>query len=154
VESPLVFMDHAVGGDDDLYRAGHALSVGDRGFLDAEGFLYLVGREKRMIVTSGKNVFPEEIERALETHPAIAAAAVLGLPDARRGERMLALVALRPNARVRRARLVAHLRGMLPLAQVPRHYAPLARWPRTASGKSDFAALARLWAAGRCERLA
>ena len=106
-----------------------------------------------MIVTSGKNVFPEEIERALETHPAVAAAAVLGLPDARRGERLLALVSLRPNARVRRAQLVAHLRPALPLAKVPRAYAAVARWPRTSSGKSDFAALTRLWTAGKCEPL-
>jgi long-chain acyl-CoA synthetase len=151
VESPLVFMGYAVGGEDDLYRAGRALSVGDRGFLDAHGFLYLVGREKRMIVTSGKNVFPEEIERALESHPAIAAAAVLGLPDVRRGERLLALVSLRRNARVRRAQLVAHLRRALPLAKVPRAYAAVAPWPRTSSGKSDFTALARAWGAGLCE---
>src|SRR5262249_38231871 len=154
VESPFVFIGYALGGEADLYRAGEALSVGDRGYLDADGFLYLVGREKRMIVTSGKNVFPEEIERALETHPAVAAAAGLGLPDARRGERLLALVALRPNARARRARLVAYLRGMLPLSKVPRLYAAVAPWPRTSSGKSDFATLARLWDAGRCERLA
>jgi long-chain acyl-CoA synthetase len=153
VESPFVFMGYAAGGEPDLYRTGDALSVGDRGFLDDAGYLYLVGREGRMIVTSGKNVFPEEIERALETHPAVAAAAVLGLPDARRGERLLALVSLRPNTRVRRAQLVAHLRPALPLAKVPRAYAAVARWPRTSSGKSDFAALTRLWTAGKCEPL-
>jgi long-chain acyl-CoA synthetase len=153
VESPFVFMGYAAGGEQDLYRAGDALSVGDRGYLDDDGYLYLVGREGRMIVTSGKNVFPEEIERALERHPAVAAAAVLGLPDARRGERLLALVSLRPNTRVRRAQLVAHLRPALPLAKVPRAYAAVARWPRTSSGKSDFAALARLWTAGKCEPL-
>jgi len=153
VESPLVFSGYAVGGEDDLYRAGNALSVGDRGFIDADGFLYLVGRERRMIVTAGKNVFPEEIERALEAHPAIAAAAVLGEPDARRGERLIALVSLRPRARVQRAQLVAHLRRALPLYKVPRVWAAVARWPRTSSGKSDFAALARCWHSGRCERL-
>ena len=154
VESAQVFMGYAVGGEDDLYRAGNALSVGDRGFLDARGFLYLVGRERRMIVTSGKNVFPEEIERALETHPAIAAAAVLGLPDARRGERLVALVSFRPNARAARTKLIAHLRRSLPLYKVPHAWAAVARWPRTSSGKSDFAALARRWRAGNCEPLA
>jgi long-chain acyl-CoA synthetase len=54
---------------------------------------------------------------------------------------------------VRRAQLVAHLRPALPLAKVPRAYAAVARWPRTSSGKSDFAALARLWTAGKCEPL-
>jgi long-chain acyl-CoA synthetase len=153
VESPLVFSGYATGGDDDLYSAGDAVSVGDRGRLDAAGFLYLVGREKRMIVTSGKNVFPEEIERALETHPAVAGAAVLGLPDVKRGERLLALVSLRNKARARRTQLIAHLRRSLPAYKVPRIWATVARWPRTASGKSDFAALARLWRDGAWTRL-
>jgi long-chain acyl-CoA synthetase len=153
VESPLVFSGYAVGGEDDLYRAGNAVSVGDRGRLDAKGFLYLEGREKRMIVTSGKNIFPEEVERALETHPSVAAAAVLGLADAKRGERMVALLRLRPQARPRAAQLIAHLRRTLPLYKVPRVYAVAGRWPRTASGKSDFAALHRLWSAGAWERL-
>jgi long-chain acyl-CoA synthetase len=153
VESPLVFSGYAVGGEDDLYRAGNAISVGDRGRLDAQGFLYLEGREKRMIVTSGKNVFPEEIERALETHPSVAAAAVLGLPDAKRGERMVALVLPRHAVRARPAQLIAHLRRALPLYKVPRVYAAVHAWPRIASGKSDFAALHRLWNAGACEQL-
>jgi long-chain acyl-CoA synthetase len=153
VESPLVFMGYAVGGEDDLYRAGNAVSVGDRGRLDANGFLYLEGREKRMIVTSGKNIFPEEVERALERHACVAAAAVLGLADAKRGERMVALVRLRPQARPRAAQLIAHLRRTLPLYKVPRVYAAVGAWPRTASGKSDFAALRRLWSARAWERL-
>jgi long-chain acyl-CoA synthetase len=153
VASPLVFSGYAVGGDDDLYRAGDAVSVGDRGRLDAKGFLYLEGREKRMIVTSGKNIFPEEVERALETHAAVAAAAVLGLADAKRGERMVALLRLRRSARVRAAQLIAHLRRTLPLYKVPRVYAVVGAWPRTLSGKSGFAALRRLWTAGAWERL-
>jgi long-chain acyl-CoA synthetase len=153
VASPLLFSGYAVGGEDDLYRAGDTVSVGDRGRLDARGFLYLEGREKRMIVTSGKNIFPEEVERALETHACVAAAAVLGLADAKRGERMVALVRLRPKARPRAAQLIAHLRRTLPLYKVPRVYAVVGAWPRTASGKSDFAALHRLWSAGAWERL-
>jgi len=153
VESPLVFSGYATGGEDDLYRAGNALSVGDRGWLDAAGFLYLVGREKRMIVTSGKNVFPEEIERVLESHPAVAAAAVLGLPDAKRGERLLALVSWRGKARPHRAQMIAHLRRRMPAYKVPLLWANVARWPRTSSGKSDFAALERLWRAGACAKL-
>jgi long-chain acyl-CoA synthetase len=153
VESPLVFSGYAVGGEDDLYRAGDAVSVGDRGRLDANGFLYLEGREKRMIVTSGKNIFPEEVERALESHAGVAAAAVLGLADAKRGERMVALLRLRPKARARAAQLIAHLRRTLPLYKVPRVYAVVGAWPRTASGKSDFAALRRLWTVRAWERL-
>jgi long-chain acyl-CoA synthetase len=154
VESPLLFSGYAVGGEDDLYRAGNAISVGDRGRLDADGFLYLVGREKRMIVTSGKNIFPEEIERVLESHPAVAAAAVLGMPDAKRGERLVAILSLRPCTRASPATLIAHLRRVLALYKVPRVYATVSAWPRTASGKSDFAALHLLWNTPACERLA
>ena len=153
VESPLVFSGYAVGGEGDLYLAGAALSVGDMGTMDADGFLYLAGREKRMIVTSGKNLFPEEIERVLERHGAVAAAAVLGVPDAKRGERLVALVLFRGEARVQRASLIAHARRALPLYKVPRLYGAVAEWPRTPSGKSDFGALRGLWQAGNCERL-
>src|SRR5262249_12718463 len=104
-------------------------------------------------ITSGKNMFPEEIERALETHPAVAAAAVLGVPDAKRGERPVALIKLRPRARARASEFIAHLRRLGPMEKIPRTYATPPHWPRTLSGKSDFAALARVWQAGRCEPL-
>ena len=71
VESPFLFMNYACGESSDLLRQGEAISVGDIGFLDTQGFLHLVGRASRKIVTSGKNVYPEEIERVLECHPAV-----------------------------------------------------------------------------------
>lgn len=103
VASPFLFTDYATGDSPDLSVLGDEASVGDMGFLDAAGFLHLVGRARRMIVTAGKNLFPEEVERVLETHPAITAAAVLGVPDGKRGERLVAVLALaegrRPRAR-------------------------------------------------------
>lgn len=152
-ESPFLFSGYAAGGEGDLYRADGAMSVGDIGRMDAEGFLYLIGREKRMIVTSGKNLFPEEVEHVLERHPAIAAAAVMGVSDARRGERLVAVIALAEGARASRAALIAHARAALPLYKVPRLYYRTARWPRTPSGKTDFDALRRLWENGDCAAL-
>lgn len=154
VESPFVFSGYALGDGDEVFQLGRAVSVGDLGFLDANGFLHLVGRSRRMIVTSGKNLYPEEIERVLERHPAVATAAVFGVPDAKRGERLVALLSLRPEARPSRAALVAHARHMLPLYKVPRRYGLVVGWPRTRSGKSDFAALYRLWRQGAFEGLA
>ncbi|MFS8035834.1 AMP-binding protein [Xanthobacter sp. AM11] len=148
VESPFVFSGYATGESADLVRHGAALSVGDMGFLDAAGFLHLVGRAKRMIVTSGKNLYPEEVERLLERHPAVRAAAVLGLADGLRGERLHALLAVEAGAAVTRAELMAFLKPLLPAFKVPRRYARVAAWPLTASGKTDFAALARLGPSG------
>lgn len=149
VESPFLFMNYANGGSPDLIVQDGALSVGDIGFLDGGGFLHLVGRAARKIVTSGKNVYPEEIERVLERHPAIAAAAVTGIADAQRGERLAALVSLRPGATATRAALISHVRLALPLYKVPRLYGVVAEWPLTRSGKTDFESLAAAWAAGR-----
>jgi long-chain acyl-CoA synthetase len=154
VDSPLVFSGYALGGEEDVFRVGRAISVGDLGHLDADGFLHLAGRSKRMIVSAGKNLYPEEIERVLEQHATIAAAAVFGMPDAKRGERLVALVSVQPEARLSRATLIAYARGRLPLYKVPRAYGVVADWPRTRSGKSDFPALHRLWCQGAFERLA
>jgi long-chain acyl-CoA synthetase len=154
VDSPLIFSGYALGGEGDILRAGRAISVGDLGYLDRGGFLHLVGRSNRMIVTSGKNLYPEEIEHVLEQHPTIGAAAVFGVPDAKRGERLVALLSVRPDARPSRAALIAYARRTLPLYKVPRVYGAVADWPRTRSGKSDLAALHRLWREGCIERLA
>ncbi|MFG1286991.1 AMP-binding protein [Xanthobacter versatilis] len=145
VESPFLFQDYATGDSADLLRHGPEISVGDMGRLDAAGFLTLAGRAKRMIVTSGKNLYPEEVERQLELHPAIATAAVMGVPDGKRGERLVAFIQPEDGAQMTRADLVAWLRPRLALFKVPRLYARVARWPLTASGKTDFAAVARLW---------
>ncbi|WP_245313221.1 AMP-binding protein [Bradyrhizobium macuxiense] len=152
VESPFLFMNYACGEASDLLRQGGAMSVGDIGFLDPEGFLHLVGRASRKIVTSGKNVYPEEIERVLERHPAIAAAAVLGAPDASRGERLIALVHTRLDATVAAPELIAHLRAALPLYKVPRVYASVSEWPLTRSGKTDFDRLRQAWTTGTIAR--
>jgi long-chain acyl-CoA synthetase len=152
VESPFLFMNYACGETDDRLRHGEAISVGDVGFLDPRGFLHLVGRASRQIVTSGKNVYPEEIERVLECHPAVASAAVLGVPDSGRGERLIALVNVRADAVVTAAELISYLREALPLYKVPRIYASVAEWPLTRSGKTDFDGLRRAWTAGAMTR--
>ncbi len=122
-------------------------------FIDDGGFLHLVGRQNRMIVTSGKNVYPEEIEAVLQGFPGVRAASVFGAPDARRGERIVAVILLEDGARTSRRDLSAHLRARLPLAFVPRIIVRMTEWRWTASGKTDHGAVRALWESGATERL-
>lgn len=151
-KSPYLFSGYVFGADPPIEIDG-AITVGDVGFLDADGFLHLVGRRNRMIVTSGKNVYPEEIEAALLDFPGVRAASVFGAPDARRGERLVALVLPQPGACVRRRDLSAHLRARLPLAFVPRIIARAPTWRWTASGKTNHPAMRALWDGGARELL-
>jgi acyl-CoA synthetase (AMP-forming)/AMP-acid ligase II len=75
------------------------LRTGDAGFLDAEGYLHLRDRVKDMIITGGENVYPAEVENAVRGHPDVADVAVVGVPDEKWGERVLAVVVLRADAK-------------------------------------------------------
>lgn len=79
---------------------GPYLSVGDLARRDETGYLFLVDRKADMIITMGENVYPAEVENALVAHPAVAMAAVVGLPDARRGEEVVAVVSAREGAEI------------------------------------------------------
>ncbi|MBL8772010.1 MAG: AMP-binding protein [Phenylobacterium sp.] len=95
-------------------------SLGDLGWFDAEGYLYLADRRTDMILVGGSNVYPAEIEAALEEHPAVQSCAVIGLPDDDLGQRVHAIV----NARdaVTEAALRAHLKDRLVTYKQPRSY--------------------------------
>lgn len=120
------------------------ISVGDCGALDASGYLFLSGRQSRKIVTSGKNLYPEEIEQCLLTHPVIEHAALFGLADDLRGERLVAAIAVKAVDQLpSRAELISFLAPMLEDFKIPREFVPLNPWPMTATGKTDFAAVRR-----------
>ena len=82
------------------------LRTGDIGRIDAEGFLYIVDRKKDMILSGGQNVYPTDIESAMQRHPAIADVAVIGIPSERWGETPLAVVVLHPGHTLRAAELL------------------------------------------------
>lgn len=141
VRSPMLFTDYVLGDDGSLVRDDGWISVRDMGFLDG-GLLHLVGRQRRMLVTQGKNVFAEEVEAVLERHPAVAAASVLGIPDGLRGTRLVALLEPRPGAALVPGDVAASCRPHLAAHKIPRILVAPEAWPRTASGKTDHAALA------------
>lgn len=152
VDSPLCFSGYATGEPAALLRAGSALSVGDVGVLDAEGFLHVVGRADRMVVSSGRNIHPEEIEAVLQASPAVAHAAVFGTVDAVRGERLTAVLQWRGEPAERRS-LAVELRRQLPAYKVPGVIGILPYWCLTETGKTDFRAVAELFEAGVCSIL-
>lgn len=111
------------------------LRTGDIGFMDRDGWLYVVDRKKDMINASGFKVWPREVEDVLYTHPAVREAAVVGVPDAYRGETVRAYVSLRPGAVVEPGELGSYCKERLAAYKYPREVEILAELPKTASGK-------------------
>ncbi|MFF3177248.1 AMP-binding protein [Streptomyces sp. NPDC057900] len=111
------------------------LRTGDIGFMDREGWLYVVDRKKDMINASGFKVWPREVEDVLYTHPAVREAAVVGVPDPYRGETVRAYVSLRPGSSVEPDELGAYCKERLAAYKYPREVEILAELPKTASGK-------------------
>ena len=95
-------------------------SLGDLGWFDAEGYLFLADRRTDMILVGGSNVYPAEIEAALEEHPAVQSVAVVGLPDEDLGARVHAII--HAKGEVREADLRAHLAARLVTYKQPRTY--------------------------------
>ncbi|MFH7596080.1 AMP-binding protein [Streptomyces racemochromogenes] len=111
------------------------LRTGDVGFMDADGWLYVVDRKKDLIIASGFKVWPREVEDVLYTHPAVREAAVVGVPDPYRGETVKAYVSLRPGAHAEPSALVAYCAERLAAYKYPRQVEVLPVLPQTTSGK-------------------
>ena len=114
---------------------GGELRTGDIGFMDAQGWLYVVDRKKDMINASGFKVWPREVEDVLYTHPAVREAAVVGVPDGYRGETVKAYISLRPGADTAPDVLAAYCEERLAAYKYPRQVEILPDLPKTASGK-------------------
>jgi fatty-acyl-CoA synthase len=122
------------------------LHTGDLARRDDAGYLYIVDRSKDMIVSGGFNVFPREVEDVLTTHPAVAAAGVIGVPDDTWGEAVKAVVVLRPGMHVEAAELIALVREAKGPVQAPKSVDFVASLPLTGLGKPDKKALrAKYW---------
>ncbi len=109
--------------------------TGDMGKVDAEGYLSFVGRFKEMIKVSGYSVFPEEVEAILIKHPAVAQAAVIGVPDAEKGEVVRAFIVKKPGQEVQADALIAWCRDNMAPYKAPREVRVIAALPATGAGK-------------------
>ena len=109
--------------------------TGDVARRDATGLYYIVDRIKDMIVSGGENIYSAEVENCLSTHPAIAAVAVIGVPDSRWGEAVKACVIARPGSKIDEAAVIAHARASLASYKVPKSVAFMESFPLVPSGK-------------------
>jgi acyl-CoA synthetase (AMP-forming)/AMP-acid ligase II len=109
--------------------------TGDAGTLDEQGYLFLVDRVKDMIVTGGENVYSAEVENALAGHPAVAACAVIGVPDPQWGERVHAVVVLQPGQEATGEQLREFCRGQIAGYKLPRSVAFVDALPISGAGK-------------------
>ncbi|MFF0146918.1 acyl-CoA synthetase (AMP-forming)/AMP-acid ligase II [Amycolatopsis sulphurea] len=109
--------------------------TGDIGFLDGEGYLHIVDRAKDMVITGGFNVYSAEVEQALLAHEAVRDCAVIGLPDEKWGERVTAVVELRPGAGLDAAELIAFVKERIGSVKAPKQIEVWAELPRSTIGK-------------------
>jgi long-chain acyl-CoA synthetase len=139
-----VYVKNLLGGDFEYHNAPEktadahleagVMTVGDVGYLDDDGFLFLCDRKIDMIISGGVNIYPAEIESVLVNHPAVADAAVFGVPNDEFGEEVKAVVELVPGRATDEAELVAHCREHLAGFKVPRSV-EFRSLPRTPTGK-------------------
>jgi long-chain acyl-CoA synthetase len=111
--------------------------------IDADGFLWIIGRADQAIIRGGFKIMPDDVRSALELHPDVADAAVVGRSDERLGETPVAMVELRVPGSADAAGLIDYLRTRLARYEIPAHIAIVAELPRTPSGKPDLSAVRR-----------
>jgi long-chain acyl-CoA synthetase len=121
--------------------AGGRLHTGDIGYLDADGYLFLVDRIKDVIIASGYKIYPRNVEEAIHAHAAVVECIVLGLPDPYRGQTVKAYVVVAPGKSLTEADLLAFLADRLSPMEMPKRIEFRASLPRTLIGKASKKAL-------------
>ena len=111
------------------------LRTGDGGYLDEEGYLFLTDRIKDMVVSGGENVYPVEVEEVLSQHPAVAEVTVIGIPDDRWGEAVMAVVVAAPGTALSADELIGFARDRLARYKIPNTVDFVTELPRTPTGK-------------------
>jgi long-chain acyl-CoA synthetase len=109
--------------------------TGDLGYRDEDGYFFIVDRVKDMIIRGGFNVYPREIEEVLFAHPAIAEAAVIGRPDERLGEEVVAVISLKPGESATPDEVVAYAKEQLAAYKYPREVRIMDELPKGPTGK-------------------
>lgn len=111
--------------------------TGDLGKRDKDGYFYIVGRKKELIISGGENIYPLEIEHVLHDHPAVNENAVVGIPDEKWGEIVVAVISLKPSYSIHENELKNYCRKMLAGYKIPRKIYFIEKLPKNAAGKID-----------------
>jgi acyl-CoA synthetase (AMP-forming)/AMP-acid ligase II len=130
------------------------MHTGDGAWMDDDGFIFIADRMKDMIVSGGENVYSGEVENAVARHPAVAACAVIGIPDERWGETVHAVVVPKAGAVVTTDELIAHCRTLIAGYKCPRSVAFVEQLPLSGAGKVLKATLREPFWRGRTRRVA
>ncbi|WP_340316838.1 long-chain-fatty-acid--CoA ligase [Rhizorhabdus argentea] len=130
---------------------GNWIRTGDAGFLDEEGYLFVRGRIKEMIITGAENVYPAEVEQVVAAHPDVAEVAVIGLPDAHWGEAVTAVIVVRPGAAHDAAAITRWARSRLAGYKTPKAIHFVTRLPLNTLGKVDKRALREAMSSEKCQ---
>ncbi len=115
--------------------AGRWMHTGDLATMDAEGYVNIVGRIKDMIIRGGENIYPREVEEFLHTHDGVGEAQVIGVPDAKYGEEVMAWVRRKSGQAVSQEELVAYCKGKIATYKIPRYWKFVDEFPMTVTGK-------------------
>ena len=124
--------------------AGGWMRTGDIGVLDTAGYLFLVDRKKDVIISGGENIYSREVEEALHRHPAVTESAVIGIPDERWGESVMAYVVLKQVTSTTQDELIAFARTQIAKYKCPKVVALVGELPRLTTGKVNKVALREL----------
>jgi acyl-CoA synthetase (AMP-forming)/AMP-acid ligase II len=114
---------------------GGWLRTGDAGYIDADGYIFISDRIKDTVIVAGENVYPAEVENALCRHPAVAEAAVIGVPDEKWGEAIRAFIVLRPGTTATPRELLLSCKGVIADFKIPTQYEFIDALPRNPNGK-------------------
>lgn len=145
VKSAMLFSGYVVGESPESKWDADYFTVGDHGYLDTDGYLYVVGREKRMIVTSGANLYPEAVEAVISEHCSVDAVSVLGIDEVLRGQRVVAFIKFKKDATRPTAHQISEVcRLHLGQHAVPSKFYLVDDWPLAASGKTNHEALIQM----------
>lgn len=143
VRSPYLFSGYALGGSDETRSDGDFMTVGELGWLDEQGYLWLTGRRSRMVTIADKNVFPEAVEMLISQQPTVVQCAVLAVRDPQRGHRLHAFIQGQadPQWEKQLRQVISHQLGP---EMVPKSFSYLTELPLLAAGKVDLRALEKL----------